>query len=135
VLGGKFAFRYNSFLEIKIVHCVIARSPGSLIADRGCHARKLYHLGVRHDVEHDTAPFAVEGSKHGIHGIGAGATDLHGQAAERAMRMRRVGIHASIHRLVWLSKGKRPLHAKAGPNPDAGAGCDAIPRAGCGGAP
>jgi hypothetical protein len=37
------------------------------------------------------------------------AHNLHRQAAERAVRMRSVGVHAPSHRPVRLIKGKRPI--------------------------
>jgi hypothetical protein len=70
--------------------------------------REFQNLGPRRDVEYDAAPVAVEAGEDGTQIVlGSCAPELHRQAAERAVRVRSVGIHAPSHRLVWLIKGKR----------------------------
>jgi hypothetical protein len=61
----------------------------------------------RRDVEHHAAPVAVEAGEDGTQIVVWGCTaQLHRQAAERAVRVRSVGVHAPSHRLTWLIKGK-----------------------------
>ncbi len=47
----------------------------------------------RRDPQHDAAPMAVESGEGRTHSSGIAAFELHRQTAERAMRMRSVGIH------------------------------------------
>ena len=69
---------------------------------------EFQNLGPRRDVEHDAAPVAVEAGEDGTQIVlGSCAPELHRQAAERAVRVRGVGIHVPSHRLVWLIEGKR----------------------------
>jgi len=64
---------------------------------------ELQNLRPRRDAKHDAAPFAVEACEDGIHSaLGTLTLELHRQAAERAVRMRSVGVHAPSHRLIWL---------------------------------
>jgi hypothetical protein len=44
--------------------------------------------------------------------IGNRAGELHRQTAERAVRMRGVGVHAPSHRLRWLIEGKRTFRGR-----------------------
>jgi hypothetical protein len=79
-------------------------------ADARSSCGEFEDFGLRGDVEHDAAPLAVERRHDALRNrIGAGADDMHRQAAERAVRMRRVLVHAREHGLAWLSKGKRGL--------------------------
>ena len=55
---------------------------------------ELQNFRARRDVEHDAAPFAVEGRQNGIYvDVRITAPKMHREAAERAVGMRRVGVH------------------------------------------
>jgi len=64
---------------------------GNIKTDPWCG--ELQNFRARRDVEHDAAPLAVE-SLQRLHGRGRRVREMHRQAAERAVRMRGVSIHA-----------------------------------------
>jgi hypothetical protein len=64
-------------------------------------------------VEHDATPPAVESLQNAVRAhIGSRAGEVHRQTAERAVRMRGIGVHAPSHRLRWLIKGKRTFRGR-----------------------
>ena len=84
----------------------------SIASQGGRRCRELQNFRARRDVEDDTTPFAVETGKDGTQTvIWNWGPQLHRQAAERAVRVRSVGVHAPSHRLVWLTEGKRQAEA------------------------
>ena len=69
---------------------------------------EFQYFRARRNVEHDAAPIAVKAGKDGTQIVLCGcAPELHRQAAERAVGVGRVDIHAPEHELTWLIKGKR----------------------------
>ncbi len=56
---------------------------------------ELQNFRERRNLKHDAAPVAVESGAGGSDSAGIYALELHSQAAEWAMRMRGVGVHAA----------------------------------------
>jgi hypothetical protein len=71
---------------------------GFLRSVEGCRCGRcgeLQDFGARRDVEHDTAPVALEAGKDGTQIVlRSCALELHRQATERAVGMWGIGIHA-----------------------------------------
>jgi hypothetical protein len=85
-----------------------AASPSILnSAWRQRRCGELHSFRAGRYVEHDAAPPAVENLQYAVRAhIGGRACEVHRQTAERAVRMRGVGVHAPSHRLRWLIEGK-----------------------------
>jgi hypothetical protein len=69
---------------------------------------EFQNFSARRSIEHNAAPVTVETGKDGTQIILRSRTPkLHCQATERAVRVRRIGVHAPDHGLTWLIEGKQ----------------------------
>ena len=72
----------------------MALAKGKFLARHQSWRGEFQNLSARRDPQYDAAPQAVEPGEGGPHGASRiGALKLHGQAAERAMRMRGISVH------------------------------------------
>jgi hypothetical protein len=94
----KFEISVREFVGVILGRCQDAVLHVAIRSSVACYAGyrcgELQDFRPRRDIENDAAPFAVKGRQNGICvDVRVTAPKMHRQAAERAVGMRRVGVH------------------------------------------
>jgi hypothetical protein len=94
----RFEISVREFVGVILGRCQDAAphvaSRFSVACYAGYRGGELQDFRPRRDIENDAAPFAVEGRQNGIYvDVRITAPKMHREAAERAVGMRRVGVH------------------------------------------